>query len=223
MKKIRETFSEFKQDFISRKSFAVVAFSNILFLLITYNLLLLFSFIIYETLNKFFGNVLMITVTIIYYIFLFWRKAFSSVTPVSLRLFYKLFGGYGKVISKADWKRIRKSNKEAYKFFFDDESIGHCYFVSHALASWLTDVKLMYCSVKTNNGKSGHSVIIKDNCVYDTNIRRHYDLEEYIEMLDVEIYKIFDEDEFSKEDFFDNIRQDFINWCAERNVYCRPQ
>lgn len=223
MKKITKTFLEFKQDLLSGKSIAVVPLSNILFITIISLIMLTISFIISVTLNKFIGNLLMIIVTILHCIFSLWRKTFYSVTPISSRLFFKFFGRYGKVISKSDWKRIKRNNKKAYKFFLDKENIGYCYYVSWALASWLIDVKVMYCSIKTENGKTGHSVIVKDNCVYDTNARWHYDFDEYIDMLDVEVYKIFEKEEYANEDFFDNIRQGFVDWCAERNVFCNPQ
>ena len=28
---------------------------------------------------------------------------------------------------------------------------------------------------------------------------------------------------FTPETFFDDIREDFVKWCAENNVYCDPQ
>ena len=38
-----------------------------------------------------------------------------------------------------------------------------------------------------------------------------------------EVYKIFSEEEFRSEDFFDSIREGFVQWCEDRNVYCDPQ
>ena len=92
------------------------------------------------------------------------------------------------------------------------------------LALFLEDAKIMFCSVAgKEHPQTAHAVIVKNNCIYDTNKRRHYDFDEYIEMHKAEVYQIFEKEVYSKKSFFDDIREDFKNWCAERNVYCDPQ
>lgn len=81
----------------------------------------------------------------------------------------------------------------------------------------------MYCAQTIKDGWSAHAVIVKDNCVYDTNLRRHFDYNEYIELYHIVIYKLFSEEEYRKETFFDDIRSEFVEWCEKNNVYCNPQ
>lgn len=114
-------------------------------------------------------------------------------------------------------------SRKFYRFLVTKKSRGKCYYCSWFIALFLKDAKLMYCSQKCPKGLSGHSVIVKDNCVYDTNGRRHWDYDEYIKFYDVNVYKMFSESEYRKESFFDDIRDGFVEWCAERNVYCNPE
>lgn len=133
-------------------------------------------------------------------------------------------GRYGKVVTRKDWVYIKKNNLEFYRKILSSDSIGYCYYYSRELALLLKDAKIMYCSIEVEDGeKTGHAVILKNDCVYSTNTREHYCLNVYKKMRGFEIFKIFSEEEYRKEDFFDNIREDFVKWCAERNVYCDPQ
>ena len=81
----------------------------------------------------------------------------------------------------------------------------------------------MYCSCKGENGQIAHAVIVKNHCIYDTNDRKHFDYDEYIKMFDVEVYQIYEKEQYCSINFFNNIRQGFVEWCAERNVYCNPE
>lgn len=133
-------------------------------------------------------------------------------------------GRCGKVVTKQDWINIKKSDIEFYRELLAPDSIGYCYYYSRELALLLKDAKLMYCSIEIENGeKSGHSMILKDDSVYSTNSRQHCYLEAYQKMSGFEIYQIYSREEYAKEDFFDNIREGFVKWCEERNVYCDPQ
>lgn len=152
------------------------------------------------------------------------RKLFNKVMPLSTELLLHFFGKYGRVVTEQDWKYIKKQNYKLYREVNSKESCGYCYFYSWAVALLLRDAKLMYCSIEGEGGKdTAHAVILKNNCVYCTNARRHFSLEEYKDYLNVKIYKIFSEKEFVSETFFDDIREDFVKWCAENNVYCDPQ
>lgn len=81
----------------------------------------------------------------------------------------------------------------------------------------------MYCTIQIDNRPSGHAVVLKDNFIYDTNDRKHYDYDEYIKEKEALIYKTFSRDEYGKDSFFDDIRQGFVKWCEENNAYCDPQ
>ena len=142
---------------------------------------------------------------------------------ISTILLYCL-GRYGKVVTKKDWDKIRESSPEKYREILSKKSIGYCYYYSREIALYLEDAELMYCSIIEVDGtNTAHSVILKNNCVYDTNERKHFDFKKYTKKFRVNVYKIFFKNEYQSDDFYDNIRDDFIRWCAERNVYCNPQ
>ena len=130
----------------------------------------------------------------------------------------------GKVVSKEDWDRIRRVDKKLYDFINDERNIGHCYYMSWVLALLIEDASIMYCSANSVEGiRTGHATVIKNGYVYDTNLQRHFELKEYLEMYEVEIYKVFTKREYQSKDFFDSIRKDFIAWCQEQGAYCDPQ
>lgn len=136
----------------------------------------------------------------------------------------ELFGRYGKVVTKQDWSRIKKADPKGYREMCSDESLGYCYYYTREIALFLEDAQLLYCSIKGNDGNdTAHVVIVKNNFVYCSNARTHFDLEEYQNEYILDVYKIFSKEEYGTEDFFDNIRDDFVKWCAQRNVYCDPQ
>ena len=162
--------------------------------------------------------------TLVLGLFAFNIKLFFKVIPLSVELALHFFGKYGRVVTKQDWKSIKKQDHKLYREANSEESCGYCYFYSRAVALYLKGAKLMYCSIEGEDGEdSGHAVILKNNCVYCTNARRHFFLEEYKDEMKVKIYKIFSEEEFVSETFFEDIREDFVKWCKENNVYCKPQ
>lgn len=153
-------------------------------------------------------------------------KEFKSprtfLTGVYLNIVYWLFGKNGKVISKKDWKRIKRADTKLYHYARSKrKSCGHCYMYSLCLGFYLHKASIMYCSVRGIGGvRTAHAVLVKDGCVYDTNFRRHHDFDEYIKFFDAKVYKIFPEKIYKDYDFFKNIKGDFINWCNENDVIC---
>lgn len=225
MKKFRQRILEVKEGFLTAKSdeaFPAYMLANAIFIWCVFIIIYTISAIIYNIFEI--VGICMIAISIILlFVFLLWDRAFSKTIRFSAKIFTHIFGRYGLVISKDDWKRIKKKNKHAYRFIWDKKNIGHCYAVAWVLALWIEDAKVMYCSIATKDGYTAHAVVVKNNCIYDTNQRRHYDYEEYIEMNKVEVYRIFEEEVYCTKSFFDDVRQGFVNWCAERNVYCDPQ
>ena len=130
---------------------------------------------------------------------------------------------YGKVVSRQDWKNLRKKHRKLYKALRTKRSYGYCYCFSHALAIYLEDANVMYCTIQVDGKPSGHSVVLKNNCIFDTNAKKHYAYDFFLEYFGAEVYKIFTRDEYAKRSFFDDIRPGFVEWCKERNAYCDPQ
>jgi len=227
MKKIRQRILEIKEGFLdakSEKSYEAFILANYI-VIATITLAICYTSMIF----RIFGlNCVSYAITvlafILYIFFLTNSKAFGKVMPFSAKLLLLFFGRYGRVVTKKDWKRIKKECPKGYKEIWSKKAIGHCYYYSWAISLFLKDAELMYCSIKRkDNDHTAHAVIVKNNCVYCTNSRQHFDLEEYKKMKGVNVYKMFSEEEYRTKDFFDNIREDFKSWCAERNVYCDPQ
>lgn len=226
MKKFRQRILEIKEGFLSGKcdeSYPAYMLANSTFIFVIFLISYTISAIVHNYFKIVGGSMLVISI-ILFFVFEFSDRAFSKTIKYSGKIFTRIFGRYGKVVRKDDWKRIKKKNRDAYKFIWDKNNIGHCYMVAWVLSLWIEDAKLMYCSVKRKQGDwTAHAVVVKNNCVYDTNLRNHYDYDEYIKIFEAEVYQIFEEETYCKKSFFDDVRQGFKEWCAERNVYCDPQ
>lgn len=158
-------------------------------------------------------------------IFTFNDKLFWKLATVSSEIILYFYGRYGKVVTKEDWKKIKKKCHKLYRdIWWSKRYYGHCYFYSWCVALFLKDAELMICSIDKGNGeRTGHSVIVKDNCVFDTNNRQHFELDEYKKIRNVIIYKMFSGKEYRSKTFYADIREDFTKWCKEHNTYCNPE
>ena len=136
----------------------------------------------------------------------------------------KYLSRYGNVISLEDWRFIKRSNPQTYTRFWSPSSFGKCYYFSRWLAAYIDNAKLMYCSITLDDGtKTAHSVIFKDNCVFDTNARMHYNYDEYLKDFGAQVFRFYTSDAYLRDSFFDDIREDLLQWCADNNVSCDPQ
>lgn len=226
MKKFRKNLLELKEGWLSAKveSYVdVIRLANYIIISIIFIILMELAFLM--LISKMFIISFIVAAIAIFELFFFLtnKKMHGLITRFSTKVLWHFFGRYGRVVTKEDWKNIKRFCPETYKYIWSKKSDGHCYITSASIALFLDDAKIMYCSIKGKNGDTGHSVIVKNNCVYDTNQRLHYDLEEYKKIFEVNVYKIFSKEEYNDEEFFDNIRDGFVKWCAERNVYCNPQ
>lgn len=216
--KVRDGFLDAKPD-SSLRAFEI---ANLIFIGLSEMFIILFC-IIFLGLNYISFSVCLVSF-IVYLIFVFHPKAFTLTFPIAVNILLRLFGKYGRVITRQDWKNIKKYCLKLYLNAFSKKSKGKCYYFSRALALYLTDAKLLYCSVNTfDNKRTGHSVILKNNCVYDTNAKKHFDYDTYSKVTDLTVYKVFSYEEYSKKTFFDDIRDDFVKWCSDNNTYCLPQ
>lgn len=225
-KKIRKEITDIKNDFFEATAESECRVWNMFNVLVLFTIAILIWIIglIFYIFNLKIVAVIIGLLSVIYMIIAGFTKFFKVTGRLSYKLLFKLFGRYGKVVSKKDWKNIKKYwPKEAYKEAISKKSCGYCYFYSWAIALCLKDAQLMYCSQKSKDGQTAHAVIVKDNCVYDTNNRRHYNYDEYIKRYNIIVYRMFSEEEYRKETFFDDIRPGFVEWCAKNNVYCNPQ
>lgn len=225
LKRIRH-FKDVKKDFLLGKEDAYfIVYSWILYAMITTTYLLCSMLLVLLMFFKIIDKLaipLCIVLLIVYQLFLFWSKAKQLVEPYAIEIL-KLFSKYGCVVTREYWKRIRKNAPRAYRILNSNKSKGYCYYMSWYVALYLKDAELLYCSMDIRGKQSCHSVIKKGDCIYCTNSRMHFDLAEWIEANEVEIYRTFKIEEYSNKKFFDNIRDDLVEWCEQRNVYCSPQ
>lgn len=221
IKDIRKELLIIKDGFLDAKSdsrLRAFELANLLFILII-EVLIVSSCTIILGIN-YVSIAICIISFIVYIIFIFYPKAFRLIFPLSVSITLRLFGRYGRVISKKEWSKIKKYCPKLYKIALSKRSYSQCYYYSRALALYLTDAKLLYCSVVTNTSKkTGHCVIFKNNCVYDTNAKQHFSYDEYCKYSKLTVYKFFSFEEYSKKSFFDDVIDDFAKWCDQTNTY----
>lgn len=227
MKKIRQYFLGLKEGFLDGKleNYHMLYFwttaSSIMVIALVF-VLVSSVFILFEL--NYVSYIIAIITLVIYAFVILNPKTYSKLMPFTAKLVNYTLGRYGRVVTKKDWKNIKKRYYKMYKKIWSKEAIGGCYFFSWVIALNLKDAKLMYCAVDgSEEPRISHAVILKDNCVYCTNCRRHFNLEEYKEITNASIYKIFSEKEYRNKKFFDNIKEGLVKWCKENNVYCDPQ
>lgn len=222
--KIRTQFKEMKKAFLDRKwnenLCTLLEIANIIFISIISYLICFISLVFILFGLNIVSYIIMIVTLLAFFFFSFNSRAFKKILPLSAKVLFRLFGRYGSVVMREDWKNIKKYCHKLYKDALSKSSYGYCYFYSWGIALYLTDAQIMYCSIDSKDGPTGHAVIVKNNCVYDTNLRQHFDLEVFKETLNCKIYKLFSEEDYRDVNFFDNIRKGFVDWCAENNVYC---
>lgn len=179
----RKKFLQLKEGFLDAKAenlYDVYLFANqILICFTSWIITCISSIFVYIHLDYIFY----IITTLSFFSFIFFsinHRAFLMIMPFSAKILIHFFGRYGRVVTKQDWTRIKKESHRGYREIWSKNSIGHCYYFSWYIALFLNDATLMYCSIKGNDGRNtAHSVIVKNNCVYDTNARQHFDLNDY--------------------------------------------
>ena len=132
----------------------------------------------------------------------------------------------GQVISHKDWKKIKKFDKEKFKYFRSEECDHKCYQTTYLLARMVhnPEIKIIWMTIKdyVNGSRYGHAVITKGGYIYDSNRRRTYKVEEYLELAQAEIYREFSIEEYSQDKyvFLKEYLDEFEQWCNTRNVVC---
>ena len=183
MKKIRQYFLGLKEGFLDGKleNYHMLYFwttaSSIMVIALVF-VLVSSVFILFEL--NYVSYIIAIITLVIYAFVILNPKTYSKLMPFTAKLVNYTLGRYGRVVTKKDWKNIKKRYYKMYKKIWSKEAIGGCYFFSWVIALNLKDAKLMYCAVDgSEEPRISHAVILKDNCVYCTNCRRHFNLEEY--------------------------------------------
>lgn len=131
-----------------------------------------------------------------------------------------------KVISFKDWKIIKKRNKVLYDKARSEDCNHKCYFTSYGIANTLEnpDIKVLWICIETLNHKCGHSVIVRNDQIYDSNLRRTYNREEYLKAFKAEVFKEYSIEEYMskanmQQTYFTFLDwEEFGEWCKVRNA-----
>lgn len=153
----------------------------------------------------------------------------QEIANLLIEKFQNLWLLNNKVISFKDWKTIKKTNKEFYYNARSEACNNRCYFTSYALANTLLaeDIKILWiCIEPIPHKRCGHSVIARGNNIYDSNLRRTYNREEYLRAFKAEVFKEYSiEEYFSKANLqqtyyeFVNLKwEEFGKWCETKNA-----
>ena len=216
MNKLRTKINMLKDGFLAgsfNEQFEIALYTTYLLILIISYLIFFISRTVFH-LNHLTTFVIEVTIELL---LLYFSYRLSYLT---LKIILFFFGRYGRVVTKKDWKNMKKYGRKLYKLIWSNKSYGHCYDISRAIAVHLSDVQLMYCAISCKDGSlTCHSVIVKNNSVFDTNLKIHENYDEFIEDRKAIVYKFFSYEEYIKESFFNDIEDDLLKWCINNNVY----
>ena len=219
-KKIKGAKHDYYTGKLSNSSDALIL-ANVSFLLAIYiPLFWLLAFII-KPINETLSLIVCGTLSVCVILFCRIQALFSLTLPISAKILFHLFGKYGYCVSKKDWAIIKKKSPNVYKFLNSKKSSGTCYLSSWLIALHLKGAQIMYLGYgDSKDTLTAHAVVVKGNVVYDTNARMHANIFEYLEFSNAKVFKIYDEKQYRKKSFFDDIRDEFVPWCQENNITC---
>lgn len=132
-----------------------------------------------------------------------------------------------RVISFSDWINIKRNNRELYEMSRSEECDHKCYYISYLLANTLKnpDIKIVWMCIKSLGECYGHAVLQKNNRIYDSNLRRTFKREKYMEAFEAKVFKEYSINEYlnSKVNFDSNRFtfldwEEFGKWCEKQNV-----
>lgn len=125
------------------------------------------------------------------------------------------------VLSKKDWKLIKKTNKELYEDLLGDKSDDDSFYYARQIGLIVKDVELMYVAIndKSEDEVRAHALVKRDGKVYDPFLKRSFNLNDYARLYEMETYEIWSFKEYSKRNFEESVKKDFTNWCAENEFW----
>ena len=153
----------------------------------------------------------------VFYLTAIKKKEYYEVNEKLFDFFTNLWLYNYKVISRKDWKRIKKFSMSAYNSLRCEKVNHKCYHTCFSLMQFLhnNELKMAWIYLETWCSKCGHAVLIKGDYVYDSNMRRTYSKDEYFTNLNVRIFKEFTFVEY--EDFDELLESklwdEFGIWC----------
>lgn len=164
--------------------------------------------------------------TIIFYKYKRKKQTTEEVGDWFIEKFQNLWLLNWKVISFKDWKIIKKRYNKLYIKARSEVCNHKCYDTTYAIANTLQnpDIKILWICIESRGHKCGHAVISRNDEIYDSNLRRTFNREEYLKAFNAEIFKEYSLEEYSDKE---NLPQScfvyldweqFGEWCVEHNA-----
>ena len=163
---------------------------------------------------------------IIIYKFKYKKNTMDEVVDWMIEKFQNLWLLNWHVISFIDWINIKRNNRELYEMSRSAECDHKCYYISYLLANTLRnpDIKIVWMCIKSLGKCCGHAVLQKDNRIYDSNLRRTFKREKYMEAFEVKVFREYSISEYLNKVNLDSDKftfldwEEFGKWCEKQNV-----
>lgn len=149
------------------------------------------------------------------------KRSFYEIRTMAIQdWIVRHFVTFKSVISKKEWKKIKKADRELYHDLTVNKHEQVCYGYSLDIARILENVQVLYGSIRNPITKeiSAHAVILKDGQIFDSLLLRSFSLEDYKKVFHLQIYKIWNHNEFCAKDFSKKVKVDFVDWCKLNEV-----
>lgn len=127
-----------------------------------------------------------------------------------------------RVIPLKVWRQIKRENKEWYQHLRSEECNHYCYTTTRELANYMKDpkIKILWISAKNivNGKEHGHAVLVKNNYIYDTNLRRTYKYGTYIKCYEAKRFKRISICDYTNQEYMNVSFREFSLWCKKHGV-----
>ena len=188
----KERFLKYYGKFISSYYFEANMIVFLLFLLVIIIWIAIYWILAYKYSN--------VTIIIIYSIFYLTPLLFSFkkisyfIEKIGDKVLNRKLNDYS-VITREDWKKIKKTDKNLFNILKSIKSQGECYTITLKVAHILKDsnIKIVWLLNEDLNSFNiklyGHAVLKKENRIYDTAVRDTFDEQEYYHINNSKIFK----------------------------------
>lgn len=152
----RQTFKEMEKGILDLKqeTWIQALFCTNWIIIATIYLIVCFSSMIFMAFDLAIVSYIIIAITVLMLAtFTLNDKLFWKLGPLSGEIIIYFYGRYGKVVTKEDWKQIKKKCHRLYReIWWSKRYYGHCYFYAWGVALFLEDAEIMICSIDKGNG-----------------------------------------------------------------------
>ncbi len=218
------------EEFTSFLTYIILFFSEILLLLIPFCVFILSLKTIKSLiLGGIFSFVLCISLILVCLIFhhnlnIYLNKLFYKLF---FQLYWNLYTKKGQAISNDDFVLLKRNSPSLYKDIKKHYCKGFCVYFSYNILITLKKGQIYFVALKsvypkeTHNYYFIHTLYVNNGWCFDTDSVRQYKLEDFLNICNGKIYKVFsfaDIQNFSSfDDFVDKITKSLQEWCKEND------